>query len=77
MSWDRLGGFARMTDQIHRIPRQLHALPPGWRLMYPDGTEQNSESAFAVTEQHVGILARRMEPVSNRVCTRRTDEIDR
>ena len=55
---DRLDAFARMTDQIHRIPRQLRALPPGWRLMYPDGTKRNEGSAFEVTHRHVRILAR-------------------
>ena len=55
---DRLDGFARMTDQIHHIPRQLQALPVGWRLMYPDGTPENQDNNFEVTEQHVGILAR-------------------
>ena len=55
---DRLDAFARMTDQIHHIPRQLQALPPGWRLMYPDGTKRNEGRAFEVTHRHVGILAR-------------------
>ena len=55
---DRLDGFARMTDQIHHIPRQLQALPPGWRLMYPDGTKRNEGRAFEVTHRHVRILAR-------------------
>ena len=56
--WDRLGAFGRMTDQIHRIPRQLRALEPGQELWYPDGTEQNRHCAFEITDQHVRILAR-------------------
>jgi hypothetical protein len=55
---DRLDAFARMTDLIHRVPRQLQALEPRWRLMYPDGTRRNRGIAFEVIHQHVRILAR-------------------
>ena len=56
--WDRLCAFGRMTDLLQYVPRKLRALEPGQELWYPDGTEQNSHRAFAVTDRHVGILSR-------------------